>query len=73
MQAYRSVLDEKLYIGIKREERIHTTKSSPITHLETCINNTEHIVDMEQLTESEDEKKVWAYYSANPYICRYIG
>jgi hypothetical protein len=58
VRAHRSVLDATQYVGLTREERIHVT-----TWLDTapCIDDTEHTVDPELVTDSEDEMKVWGY------------
>jgi hypothetical protein len=58
MRAHRSVLDATQYVGMTREEWMHAT-----TWSETAppIDDTEHTVDLELVTDSEDEMKVWGY------------
>jgi hypothetical protein len=58
VRAHRSVLDTTQYIGMTREERLHATTW---LDMEPPINNTEHAIDPELLTDSEDKIKVWAY------------
>jgi hypothetical protein len=58
MRAHRSVLDATQYVGMTREERMHAT-----TWLEMAppVDDTEHTVDPELVTDLEDEMKVWGY------------
>ena len=51
-------MDTTQHMGMTREERLHVTTWSDT---EPPINNTEHAVDPELLTDSEDEIKVWGY------------
>jgi hypothetical protein len=46
------------YVGMTREERMHAT-----TWSETVppVDDTEHTVNPELVTDSEDEMKVWGY------------
>ena len=54
----RSVLDAKQFVGMTREEMMHATT---YMQKEPEIDDTEHTVDLELLTNSEDEMKVWGY------------
>jgi hypothetical protein len=58
MHTHRSVLDATQYVRMTREEWMHAT-----TWLETAppVDDTEHTVDPELVTDSEDEMKVWGY------------
>jgi hypothetical protein len=58
VRTHRSVLDAMQYAGMTREERIHATTWSDMA---PCINNTEHTVDPELVTDLEDKMKVWGY------------
>jgi hypothetical protein len=58
VQAHRSVLDATQYMGMTREEWLHATTW---LDAEPPINDTEHAVDPELLTDSEDKIKVWSY------------
>jgi len=58
VRAHRSVLDATQHMRMTREERLHATTWSD---MEPPINDTEHAVDPELLTDSEDEIKVWGY------------
>ncbi len=51
-------MDATQYIGMTRKEQLHATTWSDT---EPPINDTEHAVDPELLTDLEDEIKVWAY------------
>jgi len=54
----RSVLDAKQFAGMTTEEMMHTTT---YTQKEPEIDDTEHMVDPELLTNSKDKMKVWGY------------
>ena len=51
-------MDATQHIGMTREERLHATTWSDT---EPPINDTEHTVDPELLTDSEDKIIVWGY------------
>ena len=51
-------MDATQHMGMTREERLHVTTWSDT---EPPINDTEHAVDPELLTDLEDEIKVWGY------------
>ena len=58
VQTRRSVLDAKQFAGMTRKEMMHTTT---YTQKKPEIDNAEHTVDPELLTNSEGEMKVWGY------------
>ncbi len=60
IRACRSVLDAAELTQMSKEEKMHATTSSQMD-LEPEVNCTQHIVDPELMTESEDEMKVWGY------------
>ena len=58
VRMHRSVIDARKYAMATREERIHATTWAGTTVLQ---DNTEHIVDKQLVTNSEDKLKIWAY------------
>jgi hypothetical protein len=58
VRAHRSVLDATQYIGMMREEWMHAMTWSDTP---PPIDDTEHTVDLELVTDSENEMKVWGY------------
>jgi hypothetical protein len=58
VHAHRSALNATQYVGMTREERIHATTWSDTA---PPINDIEHTVDPELVTDSEDKIKVWGY------------
>ncbi len=42
-----------------QKERMHATTSLNVQHLVPEVDETEHAIDPELITESEDEVKVW--------------
>ena len=58
VQTRRSVLNPKQFLGMTREEMMDATT---YTQKEPEIDNTEHTVDPELLTNSEGKMKVWGY------------
>jgi hypothetical protein len=58
VQTRRSVLNAKQFLGMTREEMMDATT---YTQKEPEIDNTEHTVDPELLTNSEGKMKVWGY------------
>ena len=58
VRAHRSVVDARKHTEATREERMHATTWTGTT---TKQDDTEHIIDNQLVTESEDELKIWAY------------
>jgi hypothetical protein len=58
MHAHRSVLDATQYVRMTREERMHAMTWSEMA---PPVDDTEHTVDPELVTDLEDEMKVWGY------------
>jgi hypothetical protein len=59
VRVHRSVLDGSKYVRMTKEERVHTTMWTETTT--PTVDDTEHIVDKELVTQSENEVKVWGY------------
>ena len=58
VRAHRSVMDALKLAGATKEERMHATTWTGTTMIQ---DDTDHVIDKELVTESEDEFKVWAY------------
>jgi hypothetical protein len=58
VRAHMSVLDATQYVGMTREEQMHAMTWSDTP---PPIDDTEHTVDPELVTDSEDKMKVWGY------------
>ena len=58
VQAHRSVVDAMRFAKATKKERMHATTWTRMT---TTRDDTEHIIDKDLVTKSEDEFKVWAY------------
>ena len=58
VRAHRSVMDAIKLTGATREERMHATTWIGTTMTQ---DDTDHTVDRELVTTSEDEFKIWAY------------
>jgi hypothetical protein len=56
---HRSVLNGSKHARMTREERVHATPWTGMTM--PMVDGTEHIVDKDLVTESEDKLKVWGY------------
>jgi hypothetical protein len=46
---------------MSKEEQIHATTWNNISHLESWVDDTVHVIDPALITSSEDELKVWGY------------
>ena len=58
VQAHRSVVDVMKPPVATKEERMHATTWTDTTMTQ---NDTNHLIDKEMVTQSEDKLKVWAY------------
>ncbi len=58
VRAHRSVMDAIKLTGATKEERMHATTWTGTTMVQ---DDTDHVIDKELMTTSEDEFKVWAY------------
>jgi hypothetical protein len=68
----RTVLNAKQFVGMTREEMMHATT---YRQKEPEIDDAEHTIDPELVTNSEDEMKVWGYlmtqYSLKPGLRKF--
>ncbi len=60
-RARRSVMEGAWYMRMSKEERMHVTTWSNISHLEPQVDDTVHMMDPALITNLEDELKVWGY------------
>ncbi len=75
VHAHRSVLYAKESARMTKGKRIYATTLPPIVHLEPTIDDTEHVVDPELVTMSEDEIKMWGFlmtqYNLKPGLWKF--
>jgi hypothetical protein len=56
-----SVMEGARYVQMSKEERMHATTWSNVSHLESQVDDTVHMMDPALITSLEDELKVWGY------------